>query len=398
MPKLTKRYVESLPVAVCDAYAWDGELPAFGVRVKPSGVRTYFVQYRVGRRSRRYTLGRHGVITAEQARRMAQDTLASVRQGEDPAADREAARNVSDLATFAERYLRQHAEVKKKSASQRADRYLLGRHVLPKMGSLAMGDVTRADVTKLHHAMRRTPYAANRVLALLSKMYVLAGRWGVVPEGTNPCRGVERYREQKRQRFLSADELGQLGEVLRDVERERVEWPTVVSALRLALFTGARIGEILGLRWEHVDFERGLLALPDSKTGAKTIYLNAPALEVLHGIEHKEGNPHVVYGRLPGAPLVNIKDPWRRIRERAGMPDLRIHDLRHSFASMGAGLNASLPIIGALLGHTQPSTTARYAHLAANPLREAAERIGARLAAQMAGEARDNVVDLRRRG
>lgn len=399
MPKLTKRMVEATRPATRDVYVFDSELPCFGLRVKPGGARSYFVQYRNGRRSRRLTLGRHGVLTTEQARHLAQDALAAVRKGEDPAAQRKAERAAASFAEFAERYFAQHAEVKKKPTSIRNDRFLLRRHVLPALGKLALRDITRADIVALHHSLRTTPYVANRALALLSRMFSLAHLWGVLPDGGNLCRGVEKYREHKRQRFLSSEELTRLGTVLREVEHEAVEWPTVVPALRLALLTGARIGEIRTLKWDDVKYERGVLELSDSKTGEKTVQLNAPALEVLGGISRKDDNPYVMYGRAAGAPLVNLKDPWGRIRERAGMPDLRIHDLRHSFASTGAGLHASLPVIGALLGHSQPSTTQRYAHLAADPLKEAAERIGSRIAAQMkpAEQRADNVVNLHRR-
>lgn len=398
MPKLTKRVVEALRPAAKDILLWDSELPGFGVRVKPGGVRSYLVQYRNGHRSRRLTLGRHGVLTAEQARRMAQDALSKVRRGEDPMAQRAAERAAATVAELAERYLKQHAEAKKKPASQRSDRFLLRRHILPALGRITLKDLTRADVTALHHALRATPYVANRALALLSKMFALAVVWGVLPDAVNPCRGVEKYREHKRQRFLSEVELARLGAVWREIERENVEWPTVVPALRLALFTGARIGEVLGLRWEWVDFGRCVLDLPDSKTGAKMVHLRPPSLEVLKGMERKDGNPFVFYGRKPGAALVNLKDPWQRIRRRAEMPELRIHDLRHSFASMGAGQGASLPMIGALLGHTQASTTARYAHLAADPLRAANDKIGSRLAAAVSatGGGGSNVVQLER--
>ncbi len=331
---------------------------------------------------------------------MAQDVLAKVRQGEDPAAQRQEERTAPTVAAFCDRYLKEHAQPQKKPASAQRDRDMIRRFVKPKLGARQMADITRADVIKLHQEVSSgAPYAANRLLSLLSKMMNLAEFWGVRPDGSNPCRHVKRNREAKRQRFLSDHELARLGAVWREVERERVEWSTVIPALRLALFTGARIGEVLGLRWEYVKFERGVLDLPDSKTGAKVVHLSPPALKVLNGVERQDGNPFVFYGRKPGAALVNLKDPWARIRKRAEMPELRIHDLRHSFASVGAGLNASLPVIGALLGHTQASTTQRYAHLAADPLKEASERIASRIASAMrpADNGSAKVVELNRK-
>ena len=290
----------------------------------------------------------------------------------------------------------------KKPGSIREDEAILKNHILPALGAHKVAAVTRADVQRLHHSMKATPYHANRTVALLSKMMNLAEKWGIRPDNTNPCRHVERYREQKRQRFLSAAELAELGKVLAAVERERVEWHSVVPAIRLLIFTGARVSEILTLRWEWVDLEHGFLNLPDSKTGAKVIHLNAPAIKVL--AEIKPGpkdpeSPYVIRGRLKGSCLVNLKDPWGRIRKRGKIPDVRVHDLRHSFAAVAAGAGSSLPIIGALLGHTQPQTTARYAHLAADPVKAVNEAVGARIAAAMATKSKsiDTVVTFERK-
>jgi integrase len=232
--------------------------------------------------------------------------------------------------------------------------------------------------------MRSTPGAANRVLALLSKMFNLAERWGLRPDHTNPCRHVERYVERKMERFLSPEELARLGAALAAAERGETEMPSAIAAVRLLAFTGARAGEVLGLRWEHVDLQSGCLRLPMSKTGRKVIHLNEPAIGVLAELaERKTDNPWVIEGAKPGSPLVNIRKPWHRLREAAGLPDVRLHDLRHSFASVAVAGGLSLPVIGALLGHSQPATTARYAHLAADPLRAAAEAVGTRLGAAM---------------
>ncbi len=184
---------------------------------------------------------------------------------------------------------------------------------------------------------------------MLARLMSIAELWGFRPRGSNPCKGIPAYKEHKRQRFLSAVELAELGKVLAKVERERVEWHAVVPAIRLLIFTGARTSEILTLRWEWVDFERHCLNLPDSKTGAKTIHLNAPALKVLADIkpEPKDpDNPHVLRGRLKGSCLVNLKDPWGRIRKRAKIPDVRVHDLRHSFAAVAAGAGSSIRLGG----------------------------------------------------
>ena len=242
-----------------------------------------------------------------------------------------------------------------------------------------MDEVRGGDIGKLHFKHRATPYQANRLLALLSKMFNWSGRRG----DKNPCVGVERFPEHKRRRYLSSAELARLGAALTRAEQERLTSPYVIAAIRLLVFTGARLNEILTLRWEHVDLERGSLNLSDSKTGAKTIYLNGAAQRLLSALPRVEANPFVVPGERKGKHLVNLEKPWRRIRELAQLPDVRLHDLRHSFASIGAGAGLGLPIIGALLGHAQASTTHRYAHLAADPLRQAADLIGERLSAAM---------------
>ena len=232
--------------------------------------------------------------------------------------------------------------------------------------------------------MKAAPYQANRTLALLSKFFNWCEQQALRPDGTNPCRHVEKYPEHKRERFLSAKELSNLGNALDEEERHQTSSPWIIAAIRLLILSGARLGEILTLEWEHVDFDNAMLRLPDSKTGAKVIYLSPLAMETLQSIPRIEGNPFVVCGHKTGTHLVNLEKPWRRIRAKAGLNDVRLHDLRHSFASVAASNGLSLPIIGALLGHTQPQTTARYAHLAADPLRQTVNLITDEIASAMA--------------
>ncbi|WP_256868508.1 tyrosine-type recombinase/integrase [Candidatus Entotheonella palauensis] len=275
--------------------------------------------------------------------------------------------------------------MKKKPGSLRPDEYNLRCHVVPALGNKKVADITRADIAELHFAMHETPGAANRVLALLSKMFNLAEQWGYRPDHSNPVRHIERYKEKRFERFLSAEELARLGDVLAEAERTQSEYPSVIAAIRLLIFTGARLSEILELQWDYVDFDNVCLRLPDSKSGAKVIYLSAPALSVLYNIDRHENNPYVIVGREPLSHLVNLRKPWARIRAKAGLDDFRLHDLRHSFASVGAGLGVSLPIIGKMLGHTQAATTQRYAHLAADPVKEATDKIGETIAAALQG-------------
>ena len=384
MPKLTKKVVESAkPDPARDLFLWDSELPGFGLRLYPSGRRKYIVQYRTkSHRQRRAGIGPHGALTCEQARARARELLADVHKGGDPAGEVHAARKAPTVADLAARYLEHHAP-RKKARSVTQDRRMLERFVLPALAKRKVRDVSRQDVVKLHQGLSGTPYQANRVLALISKMMNLAEAWGFRSDGSNPCRHVEKYAEKKRERFLSDEELARLAEVLAEAEHTQTESPSVIAAIRLLLFTGARLSEILTLRWEDVDLERQCLRLPDSKTGAKVIYLSPPAQEVLNALDRVPDQPHVISGKKPGAHLVNLEKPWLRIRARAGLEGVRLHDLRHSFASVAAAGGLSLPMIGALLGHSQPATTARYAHLAADPMQRAAELVGHRLSRAM---------------
>jgi integrase len=231
---------------------------------------------------------------------------------------------------------------------------------------------------------KSTPTRANRALALLSHMFNMAEKWGLRPDGSNPCRHVARYAETKRERFLSAKELARLGEALADRKVTEALSPHALAAIRLLVFTGARASEVLGLTWDAVDEAAGVLRLR-RKGRTMTLYLPPPALEVLATLPRLEGNPCVVAGAREGQALTlsGLEQVWQVVRTRAKLQDVHLHDLRHSFASVAVAGGDSLPVIGALLGHTQPATTARYAHLSDDPLRAAAERTAATIAAAM---------------
>lgn len=376
--KITKRSIEAVTPSMRDTFVWDSQLPGFGCKVTPAGRRVYVLQTYVKGRLKRITLGQHGKITAEQARDLATATLASVLAGDDPTATKRDDRAAPTVNELADRYLAEHAKLHKKPRSVEEDERNLDLHIRPALGTLRVSDVTRQHVAKLHHAMREKPVGANRVLALLSTMFNLAERWGLRQDASNPTRHIQKYKEARRERFLSELELARLGKHLRKTQNAGAELPGVVPAIRLLLFTGARLSEVLTLRWEYIDEERGCIRLPDSKTGAKTIPLNAPALDVLASLP-RDGSPWVICGGKDGRHLVNLEKPWRRIREAAKLDDVRLHDLRHSFASVGAASNLSLPVIGGLLGHREAATTKRYAHLADDPLKLASEQVSGRI-------------------
>jgi integrase len=312
----------------------------------------------------------------------------------------------------------EHVEPKRKPGTAVFYRDILDRTVKPAVGTTKADKLTRQQIAKLHSTLASTPFQANRVLAVVSSMYAFAGRAGIVSEGTNPARGIDKFAESRRERFLTSEELARLGSTIREAETIGIPWtvdnskptakhlpkpakrftkidPLAAAALRLLLFTGCRLREILNLRWENVDLERGLLFLPDSKSGKKTIILNAPALTVLNGIDRV--GSYVVPGADPERPRPDLKRPWHAMIAQADLQGVRLHDLRHTYASFGAGGGLGLPIIGRLLGHTQPSTTARYAHLDNDPLRRASEAIAGRISAAMNSNGKGLVVPLRHR-
>jgi integrase len=413
---ITKRLVDRLLPDAAEFFVWDGKLAGFGLRMRPSGAMSYVVKYRAGTGraapTRRITLGPVGKLTPDEARRLAKATLGSVAHGLDPAALKAAERRASTLKEIADLFLSEHVEAKRKPATVAHYRDLLERIVLPELGTRRAEKVTTADVARLHVRMKDRSYQANRMLAVVGSLYTFAGKRKLVAIGFNPARGIDKYPEKGRERFLTADELAKLGDALREAETVGLPWdadptkpgakhapraanrrtvidPFAAAAIRLLILTGARLREILKLEWQHVDIDRGLLLLPDSKTGAKSIILNAPALSVLTGL--KRIGRCVIAGRHAGTeherPRADLNRPWRSIAKRAGLTGVRIHDLRHTHASFGAGAGLGLPIIGKLLGHARASTTQKYAHLDTDPLRRASEQIGGRLSAAM-GEAR----------
>jgi len=374
--KLTKRVIESAKPGKTDIVLWDTQLSGFGCKITPKGKRTYLLYYRtLDRRQRRPALGVHGKITCDLARAKAQQWLARVAMGDDPSEELSEARKKPTVREFSERYLEEHARPKKKPRSVYSDVSNLNNHVLPALGKKRLDLVTRADIQRLHAKMVDRPGAANHVMGLLSKMFNLAEKWGLRPDGTNPCRHVEKYPGRKMERYLSPTEFGRLARVLNEAEKDDSIFIGAIRSIRLLIFTGCRLGEILSLKWDYIDFENKRINLADSKTGRKTVYLSGLAIDVLNSIPRVKDNPYVLVGRFDRGHMARMGHHWIEIRKRAGLEDVRMHDLRHSYASVAANLGESLPMIGKLLGHTQAQTTARYAHLAADPAREAAERI-----------------------
>jgi len=382
MPKLTKRLINETK-AERELVLWDDSLPSFGVRVKPTGVKTFVVQYRnKAGRSRRLSIGKLGRLTLDEARKEALRLLSKTSLGEDPLEERQTLRKSETVAGLWARYMAEYCEGRSKPSTMAAHRWLYGRHIGPLLGTRRLVELTRIDVGRMHLGLKNTPYNANRALGLLRAMLNWAERQEIIPIRSNSAMLVKPYPERKRERFLSEEELARLLGTIEASERDGEIDIYVGAAIRLLIYTGCRVGEIITLPWSGVDFERSRLVIERHKTdqfGAKIIPLNAPALEVLCALRRMPGNPHVIVGRVEGAHLINLEKPWRRVRNRAGLDDLRLHDLRHSFASFAAGAGVSLPIIGGLLGHKSLQATARYAHLAQGPLRAASNLIAVAL-------------------
>ncbi len=402
--KITKRSADNLGADGNQDTLWDAVVPGFGLRLRKGGKKSFILKYRFNNRQRWHTIGTFGAPwNVESARHEANKLLMAIHDGIEPAAERDHNKNAKTVADLCDLYLQNHARVHKKPRSWRADQGNIENHVIRLIGNLNINAVARRDIEQLKRdiasgktarnlktkprvrlRVKGGPGAANRTLALMSKMFNLAEQWGLRDEFTNPVRGVRKFPEKRCQRFLSDDEVSRLGKVLNQAPLLGLADEMSVAAIKLLLFTGCRLSEILTLKWAYVDFQRYLLNLPDSKTGAKAVFLPPIAVEVLKSISPAPGNPYVLNGPGVEGHLINLRKPWHRIREFAGLPDVRLHDLRHSFASIAAGEGISLHIVGQLLGHTQPATTARYAHLAARPTRAAAEQIGLRIGALMA--------------
>ena len=401
--RLTKRAVDAATPETVRFTVWDADLKGFGLRVEPSGTKTFVCRYRVGggRRGtlRQFKVGRYGKLTPDQARVQAEQILAQVELGRDPQADREAGRAALTVSELCDLYLAEGGKGKK-SSTMSIDALRIQNHIKPSLGSLKITEIGRADIERfvddiasgrLKGASERArggPGAASRSTGLLGAIFRFAVARKLCAE--NVVDGVRRPKDRKRDRFLSPAELAAIGDALRAAEqagalRERV------AAIRLLCLTGARKNEIARLKWSEVDLARGRLALEDSKTGAKVIPVGAPARMLIEA--QPRGKSRYVFPRPddPEQPINGIDWFWVTIREAAKVPDVRIHDLRHSFASFGVAGGATLLLLGKILGHSDVSTTQRYAHLADDPVRAAADSISSAIDAALSGKAADIV-------
>jgi len=358
----------------------DDKLQGFRVRRQTTTSRVYEFNYYINGVRKQVKIGRHGTVTPdgitswtpETARREAKRLAGLVAQGIDPKAEQRGkdAPTVKDLF---DRYMAEHVQRLRKDSTAREYEGAFKKHLSAPLGHRKVADITRADVEKLHGELHRKPAIANLCLAVLSAMFEKSEAWGWRPQHSNPCRHVERYKTNSRERVLIANEMARLG-------------PAIASDLDGKLFlvialTGARVSEITGLKWSYLDLDNGVARLPDSKTGAKTLVLPEPVLEILRTVKPAHGSEYVFSQLSKHA----IYQTWERIRTAAGLPDLRIHDLRHNFASWGVNGNLGLPIIGKLLGHSSAQMTAKYGHVVSDAARLAANAIAGKLSDAMNG-------------
>jgi integrase len=394
--RLTEALLDSLTPTDRDQFLFDTLLATFGYRLTPAGRGIFFAG------KPRRTVGHRPPLKVSEAREQARRMLADIRQGKDPVLERKAreariAAGTLTVAQFSDKWLANYVRPKLKPRTVEDYERLLGQHILPALGSLPVAAVERSDVERLHVAMARTPRRANYVVSTAHVLFNHAIDLGLRPPGSNPARRIKRYRERKVERFLSETEIAKAAEAIEQAERAGKIGPHGAAGLRLALFSGARSGEITAIEWSFVDWQRKLIRLPDSKTNEpRTIHLSDAALEVLKTVPRI--GRFVIAGAKPDEPYKNLGRAWIDIRGNAGLNDVRLHDLRHSYASLAAGRGVSLQMIGKLLGHKVAATTLRYAHLARDAVAAVNDELGAAMQAAIAkGQpAKADVVKLRR--
>ena len=400
MPKLTKQTVDAADIREADYIIWDDKFEGFGLRVFPSGVKSYLLQYRHNGRTRRITIGKHGTWTPDQALKRARKLREHVNGGGDPSAERKALAKDLTIGELCDHYLERGCDGKKPS-TLKTDRSRIGAHIKPLMGHLRVRSVTQSDVElfasqvakgKAARRAKTKPRglsvvrggdgAASRTMGLLGAIFTFAVKEKLRTD--NPVRDVSRPKDQKRERYLGDDEMPQLMKVLNSPEAYGLN-RHVPPIIKLMLFTGCRKGEIVGLRWDEVDLAGRYLHLRDTKTGERKIPLSDPTIAVLKGVPRIKGCPFVFPSATMNGPFTGMQDGWEKVRKAAGFPDVRLHDLRHTFATALASNGSSLYMIGQLLGHRDLRTTQRYAHLIDTAQQQASETAAKLLAEKLGG-------------
>jgi len=377
MPTLTKSFIDKIEPQDKDYLVWDNKISGFGIKVTPTGRKVYILKYRnKENRQRKPNIGVHGNITCEEARDIAIKWQGIIADGHDPSEDRQELRHSMSISELCDKFLEEYSKVYKKPRSIELDELYINKHIKPSLGRLKVISLDKKDLIKLHSELKSTPTTANRVITLLSKILNLAEDWGIRPHNSNPVGSVKKYKEERKEKYLNNEEISRLFKTLDDLDHEKRESIYFTNMIRLLMLTGARLSEIQHAKWEWVDFKNSIISLPDSKTGKKIIHLSPAAIDVLKNTPKIDKNPYIIVGAVKGSSLNAAQKPWRRVRKIAQLDDVRIHDLRHTFASICVAQGMSLQMVAKLLGHTQTSTSERYAHLAKTNIQDAANIVG----------------------
>jgi len=398
--KLTEAAVAALPIDGRDTITHDTLLPGFGVRVTPSGSKIYVARARCAGRPVRVALGRFPETSASDARKEARAVLDDLRAGKSPMlgkAERAKARAIgaATVADLGEKWIDEHVEPKRKPKSLREYRRLVAKRINPRFGGTLVSALTKSDVMSWHAGMAKTPRDANHALSTLKAMMNFAEDHGLRAAGSNPCRKIERFPERRVQRFMNEEEIGRAFQAITSAETDGKIGPFAAAGLKLALLTGARSSEITSMLWSEVDLKNRRVRRQDSKVGEMTIHLPELAVSILKALPRV--GPFVITGARKDKGYGQLGKAWERIRGRAGLEDVRLHDFRHTFASMTIAAGFSLPQLGELLAHREQATTKRYAHLAADMTNAASQDVGAAIAAAMALNRKDaNIVSITR--
>ncbi len=424
---LTKRRVEKVQPEGRPVFVWDTDVHGFGLHVAKSGLKTFIYQYRTvdDLKSRRYTIGRFGTWTVEAARKEARDLAMRVSKGGDPVSGRRDTRTAETMDKLFDLYLKEHAATKNAASTLNSVSRLLMRAIRPVLGPVKVSKISRSEIARMHHGLKETPRQANHALAVVSKALSLAEVWGMRPINSNPCGSVARYPETHRKRFLTGGEITRVGLALEEAETSGLPWRIkeatarskrhakpenqrttiswqAVAVIRMLLMTGARLSEITGLEKSHFDVEAATIALPGAKGGGReahpisrhvmTMIQKLPVVEGSPWLFPRDDNPHLHVS------VSVIENAWQRIRIRADVEDVRIHDLRHTVGTYASQAGVNAFIVRDLLRHKNVSTTNRYSNFDADPVRHVSDAVGSRIAAALGGVISAEIIPLRAGG
>lgn len=380
--KIIKRLLDTLELKEKPYDIWDSEVKGFIVTIFPTGRKTFsFRYYDTNKKNQRIKIGIFGNITCETAREIAKGLAGDLAKGIDPKKQKESAKaqekSLISFSDFFEKFTKNHRLIHHKATTIKVGEYMIKSYILPFFGHKNLEQISAIDIMEFKELLKKVPGSYNKCFVLLHKAFELAELWGFCKKNSNPCHGIQKYPERKKERFLNNEELERLEEVLEEEEALQLKSLYVLRAIRMLIYTGCRMNEILTLKWKDVYLEERYIHLTDSKTGERFVPLNEPAKKTLEKVKKREGNPYVFCGgKQENSHVVNIEKAWQKIRKKANLDDVRIHDLRHSFASFALKKGLDLYQIAKLLGHRNIRTTTRYAHLAREDLIKASNIVG----------------------